>query len=65
MEIGFFIGMPLLNEQKFAVAITPCRIFPSGFYLHPLVTEFRSPFVKKKKTAAGLTSDIVSFIEPL
>jgi len=57
--------MPLLNEQKFAVAITPCRIFPSGFYLHPLVTEFRSPFVKKKKTAAGLTSDIVSFIEPL
>jgi len=50
MEIGFFIGMPLLNGQKCAVAISPCQIFRSGFYLHPLATEFRPPFAKKKKT---------------
>jgi hypothetical protein len=52
MEIGLFIGMPVLNEQKCALAITTCQIFRSGFYLHPLATEFRPPFAKKNKTSA-------------
>jgi hypothetical protein len=65
MEIGFFMGMPLLNEQNVQLRLRLVKSSDPVLSASPGDRVPVSVCEEKEDMAAGLSSDTVSFIEPL